>query len=463
MTSHDIAGIVAERRRAFDSGITKPLAWRRAQLAGIRRMLIEHSADFEAALASDLHRNPTETQLADINVVLTEVSGALAHLKRWAAPKRVAAPLVMQPARASVIAEPLGVVLVIAPWNYPIQLLLAPVVAALAAGNAVIMKPSELAPATSATIARLAPDYLDARAIAVVEGAVPETTALLEQRFDHILYTGGARVGRIVAEAAAKNLTPITLELGGKSPVYVDDSVDLEAAAKRIAWGKFLNAGQTCVAPDYLMATPKVVRALVPLIASAIEELYGTDPQASADFGRIVSPGRFETLTSLLGSGEVASGGQTDAADKYIAPTVLTGVAEDSPIMQEEIFGPILPVIQVSGHDDAIRRIAAGDKPLALYVFSDRDDVRRAFLRGTSSGAVGFNVVAVQQTIMGLPFGGVGESGMGRYRGEAGFATFSNQKAVLSKPLAPESLSLIFPPYSGRTDKLARGLVRKLS
>lgn len=463
MTSDDIAGIVAERRRAFESGLTKPLAWRRAQLTGIRRMLTERSSDFEAALASDLHRSPTETQLADINVVLTEVAHALSRLKRWTAPKRIATPMVVQPARASIIHEPLGVVLVISPWNYPVQLLLGPVVAALAAGNAVVMKPSELAPATSAVIARLVPEFLDARAVAVVEGAVPETTALLEQRFDHILYTGGARVGRIVAEAAAKHLTPITLELGGKSPVFVDDSVDLTAAAKRIAWGKFLNAGQTCVAPDYLMATADVARKLVPLIAGAVRELYGSDPQASADYGRIVSPGRFAALDALLASGEVASGGQTDAADKYIAPTVLTGVADDAPIMQEEIFGPILPVIEVSGHEDAVRRIAAGEKPLALYVFSNRDDVRKAFLRGTSSGAVGFNVVAVQQTIIGLPFGGVGESGMGRYRGEAGFTTFSNEKAVLSKPLAPESLALIFPPYGARTDKLARGLVRTLS
>jgi len=463
MTSEEIAGIVAERRKAFDAGITKPLAWRKAQLTAIRRMLTEHSADFEAALAADLHRNPTETQLADINVVLTEVAHALGHVKRWAAPKRVAVPLVAQPARASVIREPLGVVLVISPWNYPVQLLLGPVVAAIAAGNSVVMKPSELAAATSALIARLVPDYLDARAVAVVEGAVPETTALLEQRFDHIFYTGGARVGRIVAEAAAQHLTPITLELGGKSPVYVDDSVDLKATAKRIAWGKYLNAGQTCVAPDYLLTTPEVARELVPLIAESVRELYGDDPQASADYARIVSPGRFEELSSLLADGEIAAGGQTDAADRYIAPTVLTGVGDDARIMREEIFGPILPVIEVSGAAEAIRRIAAGDKPLALYVFSERDEVRKAFLRGTSSGAVGFNVPAVHQTLIGLPFGGVGESGMGRYRGEAGFVTFSNEKAVLSKPLKPESLSMIFPPYTARTDSMARGLIRRLS
>jgi aldehyde dehydrogenase (NAD+) len=463
MTSEHIAGIVAARRSAFQAGITKPLAWRRQQLHGIRRMLTEHTADFEAALASDLHRSPTETQLADINVILAEVSHALKHLRAWAAPQRVTLPLALQPGRGWVIREPLGVVLVIAPWNYPVQLLLGPVVAAIAAGNAVVMKPSELAPATSATFARLVPEYLDARAVAVVEGAVEETTALLEERFDHIFYTGGARVGRIVAEAAAKHLTPITLELGGKSPVFVDDSVDLEAAAKRIAWGKFLNAGQTCVAPDYLMATKDVADRIVPLIGAAVRELYGDDPQVSGDYARIVSPSRFEALSGLLTDGTVASGGQIDAADRYIAPTVLTDVADDARIMREEIFGPILPVIEVSDADDAISRIAAGEKPLALYVFTNSDSVRKAFLRGTSSGAVGFNAALVQQTVIGLPFGGVGQSGMGRYRGEAGFTTLSNEKAVLSKPLAPESLAMIFPPYTKRVDSFARGLLRKLS
>lgn len=463
MTSDRIAGIVAERRRAFEAGITKPLAWRRQQLTGIRRMLLEHEADFEAALASDLHRSPTETQLADVGVVLAEVAHALKHLRSWATPKRVALPLSLQPGRGWIVREPLGVVLVISPWNYPIQLLLGPVVAALAAGNAVAMKPSELAPATSATFARLVPEYVDARAVVVVEGAVPETTALLEERFDHIFYTGGARVGRIVATAAAKHLTPVTLELGGKSPVYVDDTVDVEAAAKRIAWGKFLNAGQTCIAPDYLMATREVIDRLVPLIDAAVHELYGSDPQASGDYARIVSPARFQALAGMLADGAVASGGLTDADDKYIAPTVLTDVADDSRVMAEEIFGPILPVIEDSGADDAIRRIAAGDKPLALYVFSEDERVRKEFLRRTSSGAVGFNAVLIQQTVVGLPFGGVGESGMGRYRGEAGFTTLSNEKAVLSKPLKPESMAMIFPPYTKRVDSFARGLLRRLS
>ncbi|WP_022901734.1 aldehyde dehydrogenase family protein [Humibacter albus] len=463
MTSEEIADNVVQRRRAFESGITKPLAWRREQLNGIRRMLTERAAEWEAALAADLHRSPTEANLADVNVVLSEVAHALKNLRTWTSPRRVSLPLSVQPGRGYVLREPLGVVLVIAPWNYPIQLLLAPVVAAVAAGNAVVMKPSELAPATSATVARLVPQYLDLRAISVVEGAVPETTALLEQRFDHIFYTGGARVGRIVATAAARHLTPITLELGGKSPVYVDDSVDLRAAAKRIAWGKFLNAGQTCVAPDYLLATTSVADRIVPLIGDAVRELYGNDPQASGDYARIVDDARFGVLNALLDDGTAAIGGTADAEDRYIAPTVLTNVPDDAAVMQEEIFGPILPVIEVASHADAIRRIAAAEKSLALYVFSDRDEVRKAFLRGTSSGALGFNVALVHQTVDSLPFGGVGGSGMGRYHGEYGFVTFSHEKPVLSKPLKPESLALVFPPYTAKVDGFVRGLLRKLS
>jgi aldehyde dehydrogenase (NAD+) len=463
MNAEEIAGTVAGLRRRYETGATKPLKWRREQLAGVRRMMIEHSSDWEGALAADLHRPPTETQLADVNVVLNEVGYALAHLRKWTAPRRVSLPMALLPGTGAIVHEPLGVVLVIAPWNYPIQLLLGPVISALAAGNAVVMKPSELAPATSALVAKLVPQYLDIRAVSVVEGAIEETSALLEQRFDHIFYTGGARVGRIVAAAAAKNLTPVTLELGGKSPVYVDDSVDLKAAARRIAWGKFLNAGQTCVAPDYLMATREVIDELVPLIAEAVQELYGEDPQTSADYGRIVSPARFAALSRFLDDGAKACGGQRDEDDRYIAPTVLTGVRDDAPVMREEVFGPILPVIEVKGERDAIRRIAAGDKPLALYVFSNRDAVRRAFLRGTSSGAVGFNVVVVQQTVMTLPFGGVGESGTGRYRGESGFTTFSNEKSVMSKPLGPETLAMIYPPYTAKVDGFVRGLMRRLS
>jgi aldehyde dehydrogenase (NAD+) len=461
-----IPGVVASARLCFDSGATKPVAWRQRQLRALKAMLIEHGSDFEEALAADLGKSPTESQLLEIGFVVNEINHIAKHLRSWLRPRRVPVPGSILPASASVVKEPLGVVLVIAPWNYPVQLLLSPVTGALAAGNAVVLKPSELAPATSAVIARLVPKYLDSRAVAVVEGGVPETTELLEQRFDHIFYTGNSRVGRVVMTAAAKNLTPVTLELGGKSPVYVDDSADLAVAAQRIAWGKFINAGQTCVAPDYVLATESVSERLAPLLAQATRELYGTNPQLADDYGRIINERQFGRLIGLLdaaaATGRRVFGGESDQAERYIAPTVLTNVARDSAIMEQEIFGPILPIVTVTGLDDAIDYINAGDKPLALYVFTARDSVRRRFLRDTSSGAIGFGIPAAHLAVPGLPFGGVGASGMGSYHGERSVATFSHDKAVLTKQLAPDTMRLIYPPYTERKDRFIRGLLRKL-
>jgi aldehyde dehydrogenase (NAD+) len=456
------AATVDALRSSFDRGITKPLSWRLAQLRALRRMLTERSADFEDALLADLAKSPTESQIAELGFVVGEIDHTLKHLRRWLRPRRVPVPGALQPARASTVLEPVGVVLIIAPWNYPVQLLLAPLVGALAAGDAVVLKPSELAPATSAAMARLIPAYLDARAVAVVEGGADDTTELLAQRWDHIFYTGNGRVGRIVAAAAAEHLTPVTLELGGKSPVYVDGTVDLAATARRIAWGKFMNAGQTCVAPDYVIAERSVVPALTEALRDAVHELYGDDPAQSPDYGRIVDDRHFERLTGLLGSGTAAVGGEHDAAARYLAPTVLTEVAPGSPVMAEEIFGPILPILPVDGLDEAIRLIRSGDTPLALYVFTSSATVRRRILTETSSGAVGFGVPAAHLAVAGLPFGGVGGSGMGAYHGERSLRTFSHEKAVLRKPLAPDTLQLVYPPYTEAKDTFARGLLRKL-
>ncbi|TDQ03238.1 MULTISPECIES: aldehyde dehydrogenase family protein [unclassified Leifsonia] len=456
------ARTVDELRSAFERGVTKPLAWRLDQLRALRRMLTERSAEFEDALLADLAKSPTESQIAELGFVVGEIDHTLTHLRRWLRPRRVSVPGALLPARASTMLEPVGVVLVIAPWNYPVQLLLAPLVGALAAGNAVVLKPSELAPATSAAMARLIPLYLDPRAVAVVEGGVEDTTDLLAQRWDHIFYTGNGRVGRIVAAAAVENLTPVTLELGGKSPVYVDATVDIVAAARRIAWGKFMNAGQTCVAPDYVLAERSIVPRLADALRDAVRDLYGDDPAESPDYGRIVNDRQFERLTGMLGSGTAAVGGDHDAETRYLAPTVLTDVAPDSPAMAEEIFGPILPILPVDGLDDAIRFIRAGDKPLALYVFTSSATTRRRILTETSSGAVGFGVPAAHLAVAGLPFGGVGESGAGAYHGERSLRTFSHEKAVLSKPLSPDTMQLIYPPYTEAKDRFARGLLRKL-
>jgi NAD-dependent aldehyde dehydrogenases len=461
-TRRDIPGIVAGIRSAYATGLTKPLAWRIRNLRALRDLLTENGAELEAALHADLHKNPTESQLVEIGFVVGEIDHTLKHLKRWLRPRRITVTGAVMPATASIVREPLGMVLVIAPWNYPVQLLLTPVIGALAAGNAVVMKPSELAPATSAAIARLVPRYLDSRAVAVIEGAVDETTELLEQRFDHIFYTGNGAVGKIVMRAAAEHLTPVTLELGGKSPVYVDESVDLAAAARRIAWGKYLNAGQTCVAPDYVMAPADVAARLETHLAEAVRELYGDRPELSADYGRIVNDRQFGRLQPLLSDGRTAVGGESSRGDRFIAPTVLAEADWDDPVMEQEIFGPILPILTVAGVDEAIQRVNDGEKPLALYVFSSRHDVRRRFITETSSGAVGFGIPAAHLIVPGLPFGGVGSSGTGAYHGEHSIEVFSHAKAVLSKPLAPDTIRLVAPPYTTAKDGFIRGLFRKL-
>lgn len=458
-----ISELVKAVRDGFDSGRTLSLRWRLQQLDGLRAFLVERGPELERALRDDLAKNSTESQLTEIGVVLAEVSHTISRLRSWLRPRPVAVPLALAPASASVILEPLGVVLIISPWNYPLQLLLSPLVGALAAGNAVVLKPSELAPATSAVIARFLPRYLDDRSIVVIEGGVAETTELLAERFDHIFYTGNARVARIVSAAAAKNLTPVTLELGGKSPVYVDDTVDIVAAAKRIAWGKFLNAGQTCVAPDYVLATPDVAGRLVEALRGAIASLYGEDPRRTTDFGRIATDAQFDRLSALVNGRTAAIGGGSDEAERYIEPTVLTDVDRTDDVMAQEIFGPILPIVSVTGLDDAIVYIRSGEKPLALYAFTNDKAARRRLLTETSSGAVGFGVTVAHLSVPGLPFGGVGESGSGSYHGRRSVETFSHEKAVLSKPLRPDTLGLVYPPYTPKRASFIRGLLRRLS
>lgn len=443
--------------------MTRPQAWRRDQLQSLRALLVEHGDEFERALAADLGKSGTEAQLTEIGFVVAEIDHALAQLSRWMRPRRVGVPLAIQPATARVVPEPLGLVLVIAPWNYPLMLALSPVVGAIAAGNAVIVKPSELAPATSGLLARLLPEALDPAAFAVIEGAADETTELLRERFDHIFYTGGGRVGRIIARAAAEHLTPVTLELGGKSPAYVDDTVSLADAAKRIAWGKFLNAGQTCVAPDYVLGSPEVLQRLSLHLADAIHDLYGSAPDRNPDYGRIVNDAHFARLVAYLEDGDIVSGGHSDAESRYIEPTVLRSVAHDSPVMREEIFGPILPLVEVPSLGAAIDFVNARDKPLAAYVFSGDAETKRRWEHETSSGALAFGTPVLHLTVPELPFGGVGESGMGAYHGERSFLAFSHQKAVLAKPLAPDTLGpTIMPPYTQSKESLVRRWLRRL-
>ncbi len=431
----DADSVVKRLRATFRSGRTKPLDWRLDQLRALRTLLTEQSEAFLAALNADLGKGATEAYRTEIAFTLNELDHTVRHLEEWLRPKPAAVPDAFLPAQARVVRDPLGVVLIIAPWNYPLQLALAPLVGALAAGNTAVVKPSELAPATSAAIARLLPRYLDRQAVAVVEGAVPETSALLEQRFDHIFYTGNGAVGRIVMAAAAKHLTPVTLELGGKSPVVVEPGVDLAVTAQRIARGKFLNAGQTCVAPDYVLAVGDTAPALAAELAAAVRAAHGDDPAGDPEYGRIVNERHFDRLTALLGEGRVVTGASHDRATRYLAPTVLADVPPAAPVMQEEIFGPILPIITVPDLDAAIAFINERDKPLALYAFTDSDRTKQRLAEETSSGALVFGLPVSHLAVPELPFGGVGESGMGRYHGEYSIDTFSHAKAVLDKPL----------------------------
>ncbi|MEU6314703.1 aldehyde dehydrogenase family protein [Streptomyces sp. NPDC047014] len=429
------ADVVARLRAAFDTGRTKPLAWRTGQLEALRALLTERGDELAAALHSDLCKSRAEAYRTEIDFTVREIDHTLEHLADWLRPLPAPVPERLSPATAHTVQDPLGVILVIAPWNYPLQLLLAPVVGALAAGNCVVAKPSELAPATSRAVAALLPRYLDREAVAVVEGAVAETTELLAQRFDHIFYTGNGQVGRVVMRAAAENLTPVTLELGGKSPAFIDRGTDLGVVAARLAATKFMNAGQTCVAPDYVLTDPGTAGELEKALTETLLGMYGEDPAASPDYGRIVNERHFDRLTGLLGSGRTVTGGTHDRAARYIAPTVLAGVAPDAPVMGEEIFGPILPIVEVAGLDEAIAFIRDRDKPLALYAFTESDTTRERLTQETSSGGLTFNLPVAHLTVSDLPFGGVGESGMGSYHGRYSLDTFSHRKAVLDKPL----------------------------
>ena len=443
------AGHADALRAYFETGATKPLSWRLSQLDALEHFLMERDQDIEDALRADLRKPPTEAFTSEAGIALSELRLTRKKLASWMKPERVRTSKIAMPGRSYIYREPLGVTLIIGAWNYPLHLVLVPLIGAIAAGNCAVLKPSDVAPNVSALIAKWIPKYLDRKAVQVVEGSVPETTELLQEKWDHIFYTGNGTVGRIVMAAAARHLTPVTLELGGKSPCIVDQSADLNMAAQRIVFGKFFNAGQTCVAPDYVLVHDHVHDALVNRMSSAIREFYGDDPKQSPDFARIVNERHHARLTRLLDDADVVAGGENDVSDRYIAPTILKNVKEDDAVMQEEIFGPILPVISVPSVDSAIAFVNRRPKPLALYLFGRDKDVHDRVLAGTSAGGTTINHIWLHLGVDQLPFGGVGESGMGAYHGRLSFETFSHRRAVLKKPLLPDP-PLLFPPYSAR-------------
>jgi aldehyde dehydrogenase (NAD+) len=441
----------------FLSGKTRDLAWRRAQLKAVQRMMQDSEAELFAALKADLGKSAQESFTTETSFVSAEAAYAARKLNRWTRNRRVSTPLIAQPGRSWVQPEPLGTALIIGAWNYPLQLTLAGMTAAIAAGNCVVIKPSELAPATSKLLARLVPEYLDGDCIRVVEGAVSETTALLDLPFDHILYTGGAAVGRIVMAAAARHLTPVTLELGGKSPCVVLPDADLDATARRIVWGKFTNAGQTCIAPDYILTDADTEALLLPLLEKHIRQMFGDDPQQSESYGRMINARHFDRVSALIANGYAVVGGQVDATDKYIAPTVLTDITPNSAIMKQEIFGPVLPIVRAENLEDAIEQIRDGDKPLSAYIFTKNKRAERKFLEQVSCGSVCVNDVMMFMTVSELPFGGVGASGMGAYSGQKGFETFSHLKSVMKRGWWPD-FKLRFAPFSEKKLRILRKL-----
>ncbi|QSB05243.1 aldehyde dehydrogenase family protein [Natronoglycomyces albus] len=449
---------IQQLRDHYATGHTKPIPWRLEQLRALRQLLHDHRSDLADALASDLGKPATEAFMTEVDHVGSSISHMLKNLRSWTRPQRVHTPLHLQPGKAYTLREPLGLVLIIGPFNYPVQLTLGPLAGALAAGNCVVLKPSEQTPIVSRLLAKLINDYVDNRAVCVVQGGAEVAEDLLDEKFDHIFFTGSARVGRIVAAAAAKHLTTTTLELGGKSPAIVEPPVDMKTTAKRIAWAKFLNAGQTCIAPDYVIALGGSGQELIGHLHSAVQSMYGHSPAASPDYGRIVNEKHFDRLTAYLRQGRCEFGGGYNRDTRYVAPTVLSNVDPESPVMQEEIFGPILPVVELDNIDQAVDFVNAREKPLALYAFTRSDLTKRRLLTRTSSGGVGFGAPMVQFEVPNLPFGGVGESGSGAYHGEYTIDTFSHIKSVVDKPLHPDTLRAVYPPFRQLKDSIIRRL-----
>jgi aldehyde dehydrogenase (NAD+) len=447
MQQREIGEIVQRQRAFFAGGGTKDPAFRREQLRILKSTIEKRESEIMEALRRDLGKPPFEAYTAEVGFVLRELDCALKNLHVWSRARRVPTPLINFPGRSFILPEPFGVALIIGPWNYPFQLLFSPLIGAIAAGNCAVIKPSEAAPSTSSVILSLVNENFEESFISVVEGDAEAARLLLEEKFDYIFFTGGAVVGRLVMQAAARHLTPLTLELGGKNPCIVEKDAPLEASARKIAWGKFMNAGQLCVAPDYLLAHRSIREKLVGHITSVLRKFYGEDPQKSPDYARIINERHFSRLSALLGKGRILLGGQTDAATRYIAPTLLDGISWEDPIMQEEIFGPILPILEYDDLDEALRLLSGRPRPLALYFFSQNRALQEQILRDTSSGGVCINETVSHIISANLPFGGVGESGMGAYHGRESFNTFSHLKSVLRKGFFPD-LPLKYPPYN---------------
>ncbi|MGN7819714.1 aldehyde dehydrogenase [Chitinophaga sp. 22536] len=441
----------------FDSGVTRPYAFRKAMLQKLKKAIQRYEPRILEALKLDLNKHPLEAYSSEVGFLYEEIAYIAANLKQWMEPEVVTSPFVTYPSSSRVYREPLGLTLIIAPWNYPFMLQLSPLVGAIAGGNCAILKPSELAPHTATVIADLIKETFDPAYITVVEGdgstVIP---ALMAFRFDHVFFTGSIPVGKKIMEMAVPHLTPVTLELGGKSPCIVDEKVNIKVAAKRIVWSKFWNAGQTCVAPDYLLVHHKIKEELTAALKAAIVEFFGEDPAASKDYARMINTRRFDAVAAYLKEGHVLYGGQTDRDQRYIAPTLLEDVEWDDQVMQEEIFGPVLPILTFETLPQAIQAIKKNPYPLALYVFTKSKKTENALIEQVRFGGGCVNNALVHLTNPELPFGGAGFSGMGQYHGRYSFETFTHAKGML-KTGTWLDVPVKYPPFKNKL-----GLLKKI-
>lgn len=445
--------VIERLRAAFRSGVTVPQHFRLTQLQALLSLLEENETQILEAMHKDLAKPKFEAVLSEIDLVVNDVCCAISNLHTWMQPIYVGTNLATKLDDCFVRREPLGLVLIIGAWNYPLQLILLPLIGAIAAGNCAILKPSEISAATEKLLADLIPKYLSQECFAVICGGAEETKHLLENRFDHIFYTGSQAVARSILRAAAVHLTPVTLELGGKCPCLIYGRLDIKTAARRLVWAKYFNAGQSCVAPDYVLCTTEMRDALLPAITEALEGFYGSQIQQSEDYGRIVTDRHWDRLMEILSKseGKVVIGGEGSKEDKYFAPTVVVDLQESDALMQEEIFGPILPIITIESLEQGIDFINQREKPLALYAFSDESQIVTTVLERTSSGGFCSNDGIVHMTLPGLPFGGVGASGMGSYHGRWSYETFSHRRGCMFRGWGLERIGMLrYPPYKER-------------
>jgi len=451
----DYASLLRNLRAFYETHATHPVLFRAEQLRTLGRAIESRENDLLGALHADLRKPPLEAYVSEIGFVQTDISHAVRHISRWARAQRRRTPPIGWPGRSFVYPEPYGVVLIMGPWNYPFQLLFSPLVGAMAAGNCVCLKPSEFAPSTSAVIAQMVSEVFPPEYVTVVEGGRDAAEALLQERFDHVFFTGSTTVGRAVMEAAARHLTPVTLELGGKCPCVVCSDVNVETAARRIMWGKCLNAGQTCVAPDFVLVDRRIRDSLLQALERALGRFFGDSVESSKDFGRIVNRKHFDRLVSYLPQGRIVCGGEYDESNLFIAPTIMTDVDPASPVMQEEIFGPILPVLEFGDLDEVLSMLRERPKPLALYLFTKDRGIQNRVIEQTVAGGVCINDTVTHILSKDLPFGGVGASGMGSYRGKAGFDCFTHYKSVMRRSMRVDP-PFRYPPTSLPLARLKR-------